>query len=79
MAGIYENFRRACASRGTTISQALNEICKSTGSTGTWKAGKYPRLDTAMELAAHLRMSLDELYYGPDGMAAKLLNEDERE
>lgn len=79
MSGIYDKFKDACASHGTTITQVLNAIGKSDGSTGTWKAGKYPRLDTAMEIAKHLHISLDELCYGYDGMSAKLLTENDRE
>lgn len=79
MDGIYGKFREACASRGTTITQVLKAIGRSDGSTGSWKAGKYPRLDIAMEIASYLGVSIDELCYGSDGMSAKILTDNEKE
>lgn len=79
MAELYDNFRRACAVRGTTISQVLDAIGKASGSTGTWKSGKFPRLDTVMLIAEHLGISLDELCYGFDKMSAKILSENDKE
>lgn len=79
MNGIYDKFRAACSDRGTSITKVLNAIGKSDGSTGTWKAGKYPRLDTVMKIAEHLNISLDELCYGKDEMKAKVLTESDLE
>lgn len=79
MSGIYDKFKDACAARDTTITQVLNALGKSSGSTGTWKSGKYPRIDTVMEIAEYLHISLDELCYGPERMRASVLSENERE
>lgn len=79
MNGIYEQFKEACASRDTTITQVLIAIGKATGSTGSWKSGKYPQLDTVMEIAEYLHMSLDELCYGKEQMKAAVLSDDDQE
>lgn len=79
MTTIYDRFRDACASRGTNITTVLNELGKSDGSTGAWKAGKSPRLETAMEIAEHLGMSLDELVYGTGSSRAAMLTSEEAE
>lgn len=60
----YDNFKDACERRGTNISTVLSEIGRASGNTGTWKVGKFPRLDIVMEMAEHLHISLDELVYG---------------
>ena len=60
----YDNFRDACRRKGTSVSAVLAEIGRASGSIGAWKIGKSPRLDTAMEIAEHLQISLDELTYG---------------
>ncbi len=60
----YDNFVAACRNKGTTLTRLLKELGKSTGSTGTWRDGKYPKLDTVMEMAEYLDISLDELVYG---------------
>lgn len=60
----YDNFNEICKKKGTTITGVLKSIGKSTGSTGTWRDGKYPKLDTVMEMADYLGVSLDELVYG---------------
>ncbi len=60
----YDNFKAACERRGTNISKVLSEIGRASGNTGTWKVGKFPRLDIVIEMAEHLHMSLDELVYG---------------
>lgn len=79
MNGIYEQFRDACANRETTLTQVLIALGKATGSTGSWKAGKFPQLDTAMEIAEYLHISLDELCYGKEKMKAAVLSESDRE
>ena len=60
----YDNFNDIFRSKGTTITGVLKAIGKSTGSTGTWREGKFPKLDTVMEMAEYLGVSLDELVYG---------------
>lgn len=60
----YDNFKDACERRGTNISTVLSEIGRASGNTGTWKVGKFPRLDIVMEMAEYLHISLDELVYG---------------
>lgn len=60
----YDNFKDACFRKGTSISVVLSEIGRASGNTGTWKMGKFPRLDIVMEIAEHLHISLDELVYG---------------
>lgn len=60
----YDNFVAACCNKGTTLTGLLKKLGKSTGSTGTWRDGKYPKLDTVMEMAEYLDISLDELVYG---------------
>ena len=63
----YENFRSACARRGTTLTAVLRALHRSTGSTGRWSSGSYPTLDIVMELANYLNMSIDDLVYGENG------------
>lgn len=60
----YDNFKDACRRNGTSISAVLAAIGKASGSVGAWKIGKFPRLDTVMEIAEYLQISLDELTYG---------------
>ncbi|MCC8066388.1 MAG: helix-turn-helix domain containing protein [Clostridiales bacterium] len=60
----YDNVKAACTRKGTNITTVLTEIGRATGNTGTWKLGKYPRLDLVMEMAEHLGVSVDELAYG---------------
>ncbi len=63
---IYENFRAACKRNGTTLTEVLNATGHSSGSTGTWKQGRPPKLDIVMEIADYLHISLDELVYGKE-------------
>lgn len=60
----YDNFKAACERKGTTITAVLSEIGRASGNTGSWKIGKYPRLDIVMEMAEYLHISTDELIYG---------------
>lgn len=77
----YDNFRAACAKRGTSITNALKAIGRSTSATGGWSRGSYPGLDICIELADYLGVSLDELVYGPgDGQRTEAqLSASERE
>lgn len=63
---LYDNFRAACASKGTTLTETLQAIGRASGVTGNWKQGASPNLKIAMEIADHLHISLDELCYGPE-------------
>lgn len=60
----YDNFKDACARKGTNISKVLTEIGRATSNTGGWKAGKFPRMDIIVEMAEYLQISTDELIYG---------------
>ena len=73
----YDNFNEVCRQKGTTITGVLKALGKSTGSTGTWREGKFPKLDTVMEMAEFLGVSLDELVYGKTQFNA--LSDSERE
>ena len=72
MSNLYENFRTACKKRGTNITNVLAAIGKPSSSTGSWKKGQYPHLDTVLAMAKHLDMSLDELVYGEDAIDNRL-------
>ena len=73
----YDNFNEVCRQKGTTITGVLKALGKSTGSTVTWREGKFPKLDTVMEMAEFLGVSLDELVYGKTQFNA--LSDSERE
>lgn len=60
----YDNFKDACERKGTNISTVLSKIGRASGNTGSWKIGKYPRMDIVMEMAEYLHISIDELIYG---------------
>ena len=44
----YDNLRAVCAEKGTTVTTVLKELHMSTGSTGKWKEGSIPKIDTVM-------------------------------
>ena len=69
---LYDRFREACEKRGTTITQVLRDIGRAEGNTGSWKAGKSPKLDIVMEMAEHLNMTLDDFVYVRSRVAKKL-------
>lgn len=60
----YDNLRSVCSEQGTTVTTVLKELKMSTGSTGKWKDGSIPKIDTVMQLAEYLNVSLDRLVYG---------------
>jgi hypothetical protein len=60
----YDNFKDACERKGTNISTVLANIGRASGNTGSWKIGKFPRMDIVMEMAEYLHISIDELIYG---------------
>lgn len=74
----YDNFIEVCKNKGTTVTAVLKAIGKSTGSTGTWNAGKYPKLDTVMEMASYLNITIDELVYGKSA-SNRVISDTERE
>lgn len=76
---LYENFRHACSLKGTNVSTVLRECGRSTGNTGAWKVGAFPRLDVAMDIADYLGVSLDELCYGVEGSKAVIIDDSQRE
>lgn len=76
---IYDLFRHACAEKGTNITTVLNACGRSDGSTGSWKAGSFPKLDIVMDIAEYLGISLDELCYGLDNSRSVILDDNERE
>lgn len=76
---VYNKLREACAAKHTTISRALQDCGRSDSNTGQWKAGSFPRLDAAMDLAEHLGISLDELCYGTAEACSVILDSNRRE
>lgn len=73
----YDNFRDACERKGTSLTVVLAEIGRSSGNTGSWKIGKYPRLDIVMEIAEHLGITTDELIYGKNHSPKKITHNNE--
>ena len=69
----YRNFRAACYRKDTTITAVLRKIGKATGSTGSWKQGNPPALDTVIMIADELGITLDELCYGEDKVSPRVL------
>ena len=57
----YDNLKDACREKGTTVTTVLKELHMSTGSTGKWKDGSIPKIDTVMQLSEYLGVSLDRL------------------
>ena len=66
----YDNLREVCGEKGTTVTTVLKELKMSTGSTGKWKDGSIPKIDTVMQLSEYLDVSLDRLVYGRNTSAA---------
>ena len=60
----YDNAKRICAERGTTVSVVLEKIGRSTALTGKWKKGVYSSVEIVAQFAEYLGVSIDELYYG---------------
>lgn len=67
----YDNFKAACKKKGTNLTTVLNDLGYSTGSTGSWKSGAFPRLDIVIDMAKYLGISLDELVYGISNASLK--------
>lgn len=60
---VYDNFIDVCKEKGTSVTAVLKALGKSTGSTGNWSRGQYPRLDIVMEMADFLGVTIDKLVY----------------
>lgn len=75
----YDNVRKICKEKGTSISVVLTALGRSTGATSSWKAGRMPKLDILMEMADYLNVSLDYLVYGKQSGLSNELNDDELE
>lgn len=60
----YDNVKKVCKRKGTSVSAVLKGINRSTGVTGQWKRGSYPSLDIAIDMASFLGVTLDELVSG---------------
>lgn len=60
----YERLRSLCKERGTSVSNMLNELGLSTGSTGNWKKGQLPKGDVLAKIADYLDTSIDYIIFG---------------
>lgn len=60
----YDNFKAACERHGTNLTTVLKDLGRASGNTGTWKTGRFPKLDIVIEIAEYLHISTDELIYG---------------
>lgn len=60
----YERLQTLCKEHNTSISNMLNELGLSTGSTGNWKRGQLPKGDVLMKIAEYLDTSIDYLVFG---------------
>ena len=60
----YERLKQLCKSRDTTVTNMLKDLGLSTGSTGNWKKGQYPKGDVLAKLADYLNTSIDYIMFG---------------
>lgn len=60
----YDRLHKLCKEKNTTVSQMLNELGLSTGSTGNWKKGQLPKGDILKKIADYLGTSIDYIVYG---------------
>lgn len=74
---VYDNFSDVCKEKGTSITAVLKALGKSTGSTGNWAKGQFPRLDIVMEMASYLGVSLDKLVYNHETLPASISESDQ--
>lgn len=72
----YDNFNEVCKDLGTSVTSVLKALGKSTGSTGNWSKGQYPRLDIVMEMAEYLGVSIDKLVYNREIPTASISESD---
>lgn len=57
----YENLRRICREKGTTVTALVAELGLSSGNLSKWKSGGSPRAATLQRLADYLEVSADSL------------------
>lgn len=75
---VYDNFIDVCKEKGTSVTTVLKALGKSTGSTGNWSKGQFPRLDIVMEMADYLGVTIDKLVYNRE-IAPSTLSDSEQE
>ena len=73
----YENIRRICAARNTTVSEALKHIGKTTALTGKWKNGSVPSAQIIADLSDYLNVSMDVAYRGAEFVEKQISDEDQ--
>ena len=72
----YQNLKRICQSRGTTVSAVLKELDINKSHGTHWKNGTDPNMSIAVALSEYLGVSLDYLISGKESDSS--LTEDER-
>ena len=60
----YERLQSLCKQKGTSVSNMLNELGLSTGSTGNWKKGQLPKGDILVKISKYLDTSIDFIVLG---------------
>lgn len=60
----YERLQQLCKKKGTSVSKMLKELGLSTGSTGNWKKGQFPKGDVLIKIADYLDTSIDYIVSG---------------
>ncbi len=60
----YERLQMLCKERGVSLSSMLKELGLSTGSTGNWKRGQFPKGDILAKIADYLDTSIDYMIFG---------------
>lgn len=60
----YERLQHLCKEQNTSISNMLQELGLSTGSTGNWKRGQLPKGDILIKIANYLNTSIDYIIFG---------------
>lgn len=60
----YERLQLLCRQQNTTVSNMLNDLGLSTGSTGNWKKGLLPKGDILAKIADYLGTSIDYMVFG---------------
>ena len=63
----YERLQMLCKERNTSVTNMLNELGLSTGSTGNWKKGQLPKGDILVKIADYLNTSIDYIILGEYG------------
>ena len=60
----YERLKLLCKEHNTTITNMLKDLSLSTGSTGNWKKGQFPKGDILAKIADYLDTSIDYIVFG---------------